>query len=94
MSTIAHCDNVQHQRKESLKSKPSISKHPYSSRRKHFWSLEEMSNLREGVEKYGVGNWVSILENFRFQPYRNNVSLKDKWRNLVKNHKVPMKYWK
>jgi len=52
----------------------------------------EVENLLRGVEKFGVGQWASICEEFNFPPYRNNVSLKDKWRNMVKNHEVPMKY--
>ena len=49
-------------------------------------------NLVKGVETFGLGQWANILKTFSFGPYRNNVSLKDKWRNMVKNREVPKKY--
>ena len=43
-----------------------------------------MEYLKEGVEKFGVGHWRTILENYPFHSRRSNVDLKDKWRNLQK----------
>lgn len=51
-----------------------------------------MTNLVKGVEVFGVGKWASILERFSFGPYRDSVSLKDKWRNMVKNREVPREF--
>lgn len=42
----------------------------------------------QGVSAYGVGAWNDILEHFTFNPVRNNVNLKDKWRSLKNAGKV------
>lgn len=63
-----------------------------SSGKKHPWTKTEISHLLSGVEKFGHGQWASILRSYDFGPYRDNVSLKDKWRNLVKKGQVPKKY--
>ncbi|XP_035663861.1 telomeric repeat-binding factor 1-like [Branchiostoma floridae] len=54
---------------------------------RHQWSEEEVSNLIDGVRRYGQGNWSKILDKFRFNG-RTNVNLKDKWRQLVKSRVV------
>ncbi|KAK9735832.1 hypothetical protein RND81_04G231300 [Saponaria officinalis] len=54
--------------------------------RKRWTSLEE-DTLREGVLKYGRGNWKFILLDAKFAEVfqgRTEVDLKDKWRNLTK----------
>ncbi len=53
--------------------------------KKHF-SEQEVQHLRDGVHRYGVGNWSRILldPQLHFHETRNSVSLKDKWRNLMK----------
>ena len=62
------------------------------------WTLEETECLFEGVRKHGIGKWNEIMNEFfgnrRAQwirgaaeggfPERDAVSLKDRWRNLVK----------
>ena len=62
--------------------------HPAVSKRtkKHF-TAEEVDDLRKGVDKHGVGNWAKILtdKDLAFHSSRNTVSLKDKWRNLMKS---------
>ncbi|KAK1363717.1 hypothetical protein POM88_039278 [Heracleum sosnowskyi] len=49
------------------------------------WSAEEEAALKDGVTKYGVGKWRTILNDPDFSTalkVRSNVDLKDKWRNL------------
>ena len=86
---IAHFKEVSHRRRRSLEV-PKRAK--YYSGMRHPWTQAEVRNLIEGVEKFGLGQWASILKNFYFRPHRDNVSLKDKWRNMVKNREVPKKY--
>jgi hypothetical protein len=50
-----------------------------------FWTDLEVGYLKDGVERYGHGEWAVILQNYDFLETRTNVNLKDKWRNLVKN---------
>jgi hypothetical protein len=47
----------------------------------------EKECLLKGVRKFGVGSWAKILDHYRdvFQVNdRNNVNLKDLYRNLTK----------
>ncbi|CAM8892704.1 unnamed protein product [Rhodiola kirilowii] len=48
------------------------------------WSVLEEDTLRDGVRRYGVGNWKLILNAYRgiFEE-RNEVDLKDKWRRMA-----------
>ncbi len=57
-----------------------------AKRKKKHFSEQEVQHLREGVQKYGVGNWANMLNDpaLQFDETRNAVSLKDKWRNLMK----------
>ena len=57
-----------------------------SKRTKKHFTPQEVSDLRRGVEKHGVGNWAKMLsdQDLKFHSSRNTVSLKDKWRNLMK----------
>ena len=48
------------------------------------WLQDEVKNLKRGVRELGVGNWAAILDQYKFLSHRTSVSLKDKWRNLVK----------
>lgn len=49
------------------------------------WTEEEVEFLKEGVSRFGLGNWKIIRENYPFNRKRNNIDLRDKWRNLQKN---------
>ncbi|WCJ17656.1 Telomeric repeat-binding factor 2 [Euphorbia peplus] len=65
----------------------SLKANKLAARRKpHKFSLEEEDALREGVQKYGVGNWTLIL-NSKQSVFidRTAVDLKDKWRNLTRS---------
>ncbi|KAJ0241020.1 TRF-like 6 [Hirschfeldia incana] len=56
-------------------------------RRKHHraWTLSEVTQLVEGVSKYGAGKWSEIKKfSFSSYPHRTSVDLKDKWRNLLR----------
>ena len=61
-------------------------------RRNHRWSEKETRYLKQGVDKYGVGRWTVIREEyFDVKDFvfvgRTETDLCNKWRNLVKyNH--------
>ena len=88
---LAPLKEIHHRQRQSLELPKRLRYKPASGSR-HFWTETEEKNLLKGVETFGVGQWSNILKSFYFAPYRNNVSLKDKWRNMVKNRAVPRKY--
>ncbi|KAJ3373416.1 hypothetical protein GGF31_000849 [Allomyces arbusculus] len=49
------------------------------------WTEIEVEALLQGVKKYGIGGWVSILSDpdLAFDARRTSVDLKDKWRVLT-----------
>ncbi|XP_012723422.2 telomeric repeat binding factor a isoform X2 [Fundulus heteroclitus] len=51
--------------------------------RKRRWTEAESEKLKEGVKKYGEGNWSKIRSFYRFND-RSNVNLKDRWRTMKK----------
>ncbi|KAH8738600.1 telomeric DNA binding protein [Cryptosporidium ryanae] len=58
-----------------------------NSRQYRRWSEEETSLLVNGVNKFGLGKWRFILATTKFES-RDEVGLKDRWRNLVKGGHV------
>ncbi|KAI3880962.1 hypothetical protein MKX03_007808 [Papaver bracteatum] len=55
--------------------------------RKHHraWTLSEVTQLVDGVAKFGAGRWSEIKKlSFTSYSYRTSVDLKDKWRNLLR----------
>ncbi|KAL2508156.1 uncharacterized protein Fot_31803 [Forsythia ovata] len=63
---------------------------PMKRRRVGKWSADEEDALRTGVNKYGEGRWKVILTEFRdvFKDRRNEVDLKDKWRNMKRTREL------
>ncbi|XP_075966435.1 telomeric repeat binding factor a [Anarhichas minor] len=52
-----------------------------SGHRKRKWSEIETNKLKEGVQRFGEGNWTKIKAYYSFND-RTNVNLKDRWRTL------------
>ena len=50
-------------------------------RKRRKWNEEETKWLADGVEKFGAGNWATILKGYPFKG-RTAVNLKDRWRNM------------
>lgn len=48
------------------------------------WSEEEVKHLKAAVMALGKGKWALALAQYKFNPCRTAVDLKDKWRNLSK----------
>mmetsp|Transcript_10828 Transcript_10828/g.21547 ORF Transcript_10828/g.21547 Transcript_10828/m.21547 type:complete len:415 (-) Transcript_10828:176-1420(-) len=50
------------------------------------WTDREVRALKKGCMKHGVGHWSEILrEHANVLSRRNQVDLKDKWRNMIRN---------
>jgi hypothetical protein len=48
------------------------------------WSENEVKHLLDGIRRYGLGNWSTILSKYKFDSVRDSISLRDKYRNMVK----------
>lgn len=48
------------------------------------WTEEEVKHLKAAVMALGKGRWALALAQYKFNPCRTAVDLKDKWRNLSK----------
>ncbi|KAF1393038.1 hypothetical protein PFLUV_G00034250 [Perca fluviatilis] len=58
-----------------------------SGNKKRKWSESETKKLKEGVKRFGEGNWSKIMSYYSFND-RTNVNLKDRWRTLKKANQV------
>ncbi|XP_072236413.1 telomeric repeat binding factor a [Leuresthes tenuis] len=58
-----------------------------SGHKKRRWTDSETQKLRDGVKKFGEGNWSKIKAYYSFKD-RTNVNLKDRWRTLKKANMV------
>ncbi|XP_068594665.1 telomeric repeat binding factor a [Brachionichthys hirsutus] len=54
-----------------------------SSHRKRMWTDHETQKLKEGVKRFGEGNWTKILAYYSLTD-RTNVQIKDRWRTMKK----------
>jgi Myb-like DNA-binding domain len=61
--------------------------------RRNPWTEEETAALLSGMDKYGLGKWVSIKQEYGYiLRNRTTVQLKDKYRNMKKNGELPDRY--
>ncbi|XP_028624581.1 telomeric repeat-binding factor 2 isoform X1 [Grammomys surdaster] len=51
--------------------------------RKQKWTIEESEWVKDGVQKYGEGNWAAISKSYPFVN-RTAVMIKDRWRTMKK----------
>ena len=58
-------------------------RHSIGSKKRHFWTDQEVQWLLAGVSRFGTGKWARILEEYDFPELRTSVHLKDKYRNLL-----------
>lgn len=54
-----------------------------SGHKKMKWTESETQRLKEGVKKFGEGNWSKIKAYYSFDG-RTNINLKDRWRTMKK----------
>ena len=57
--------------------------------RRTAWTEDEKNCVKLGVERFGVGSWMTIKEEYSdVLRNRTNVQIKDCWRTMVKKNKV------
>ncbi|XP_067345460.1 telomeric repeat binding factor a isoform X2 [Channa argus] len=54
-----------------------------SAHRKRKWTDDETQMLKDGVQRFGEGNWSKIRDYYKITD-RTNVNLKDRWRTMRK----------
>ncbi|XP_072926376.1 telomeric repeat binding factor a isoform X1 [Hemitrygon akajei] len=59
---------------------PTESNFSLSSKRQK-WTVEESEWIKQGVQKFGAGNWLKILKHYPFCD-RTSVMIKDRWRTM------------
>ncbi|XP_012597895.2 telomeric repeat-binding factor 2 isoform X1 [Microcebus murinus] len=55
--------------------------HTTPGTKKQKWTVEESEWIKDGVQKYGEGNWAAISKNYPFVN-RTAVMIKDRWRTM------------
>jgi hypothetical protein len=59
------------------------------TKKRHPWSQEEMDYIRDGVKRFGVGNWASIRDYYPFPTeHHNSVKIKDKFRHMLLKREI------
>uniref|UniRef100_A0A673APJ6 Uncharacterized protein n=1 Tax=Sphaeramia orbicularis TaxID=375764 RepID=A0A673APJ6_9TELE len=69
------------------KVKVCLTKIPKSGKFCFKWTAQLDKYLKDGVRRHGLGKWSRILQDYDFEG-RTGVMLKDRWRILMKAHKV------
>jgi Myb-like DNA-binding domain len=60
---------------------------------RHVWNEEEIAALLSGLDKYGLGKWIFIKQEYGYiLRNRTTVQLKDKFRNMRKNGELPDRF--
>jgi Myb-like DNA-binding domain len=61
--------------------------------RRHMWTEEEIAALLLGLDKYGIGKWVHIKQDYAYiLRNRTAVQIKDKFRTMKKTGELPDRY--
>ncbi|KAM4744194.1 telomeric repeat binding factor a isoform 3-T3 [Anableps anableps] len=71
----------------SVKNRGSNASTISNSGQRRRWTENETEKLKEGVKKFGEGNWSKIKAYYNFKD-RTNVNLKDRWRTMKKQSLV------
>jgi Myb-like DNA-binding domain len=57
--------------------------------KRRFWTREEKQAVKQGVERYGMGDWSRIKAEFAVVlRHRTNVQIKDCWRTMIRRGEV------
>ncbi|XP_072135917.1 telomeric repeat binding factor a [Mobula birostris] len=64
----------------NVRTSPTESNFLISSKRQK-WTVEESEWIKQGVQKFGAGNWLKILKHYPFCD-RTSVMIKDRWRTM------------
>ena len=81
LSELSLCDASITRRKKPASSP--ILRASNTGRKRRRWTLEEDELLREGVAKWGLGQW-SLIRTRMGILHRTPMDCKDRWRNLLR----------